>query len=122
MSVVINADFLVDLISGHKFAFSTEEQLHQCLAQLMQEQGIQFEPEVKLNARDRIDFMVGSVGIEVKIKHPLSSVLRQLHRYAQCPEIDELLLISTRAPHALTPTEINGKQVKFVFLGWGMLG
>ena len=117
-----NADFLVDLIGRHRFVFCDEDQLHQALAKLMTQENVQFEAEVRLTPHDRIDFMVGRVGIEVKVGHPLSSVLRQLHRYAQCPEIDELLLVTTRTTHAATPETINGKPVKFSFLGWGMLG
>ena len=117
-----SADFLVDMIGHHRFTFADEDQLHQALAKLMTQEHIEFASEVRLTPHDRIDFMVGRVGIEVKVGHPLSSVLRQLHRYAQCPEVDELLLVTTRAPHAATPETINGKPVKFAFLGWGMLG
>ena len=121
-SVTHNADFLVDLIGRHRFAFANEDQLHLGLAQMMEQEGIAFEAEVRLTPADRIDFMVGKVGVEVKVGHSVSSVMRQLYRYAQRPEIDELLLVTTRAPHASVPETINGKPVKFVFLGWGMLG
>lgn len=116
-----NASRIAELFRGVRFSYANEDQLHAGMAQFMEQSGIEFEAEVRLTVHDRIDFMVGSVGIEVKVGHPLSQVIRQLHRYAQLPQITDLILVTNRCAHAAVPPTINGKPVEFVFLGWGML-
>jgi hypothetical protein len=49
-----------------------------------------------IGARDRIDFLVGSVGIEVKINGSVDNLIRQLSRYATADVISELLVVSSR--------------------------
>lgn len=71
--------------------------------------------EVSLDQHNRIDFVVNvesiRVGVEVKIGGSLSSVLRQLTRYADFPEIDELLLITTRSRHHHVWKTVAGKPL-----------
>ncbi|WP_213816257.1 hypothetical protein [Glaciihabitans sp. dw_435] len=72
----------------------------------------------------RIDMMLSTaddhglpaldLGIEVKIKGSAADVLRQLTRYAKCPEIRELVLITTKAVHTKLPHEILGKTLTIV--------
>lgn len=52
-----------------------------------------------LSRVDRIDFVVGHIGIEVKVKGASAYVTRQLWRYAASPQIDGLLLVTTRREH-----------------------
>lgn len=77
--------------------------------------------EVRLDDHNRIDFLVAlaeslggessTVGVEVKIKGSAKDVLRQLTRYAAIADIDELLLVTTKAAHHRMPAELNGKPV-----------
>lgn len=69
------------------------------------------EREVRLTPHDRIDFLVGDVGVEVKVDGSLASVTRQLHRYAQVEELAGVLLVTTQACHLAVPRELNGKPI-----------
>lgn len=55
--------------------------------------------EVRLTAADRIDLLIGTVGIEVKVAGSVAAVERQLRRYATCGLISELVLVTTRVAH-----------------------
>jgi hypothetical protein len=73
------------------------------------------------DGKSRIDLLVGSTGIEVKIDGSYSSVLRQLTRYAACPELTELILVTTRSKHHLLPATIGTTPVRCVSLiGFGL--
>jgi hypothetical protein len=117
----MTATELATIIRAHRFRFATEAQLQQAIAKLLTDSGIEHEAEVRLTPASRIDFMVGEIGIEIKVGHPLGSVVKQLHRYAQIERLKELLLITNRCRHSLIPETINGKRLEVVFLGWGML-
>ena len=66
---------------------------------------LEYRKEQPLTARDRIDFTVGSTGIEVKTRGSTNALARQLRRYTQSPAIDDLIVITTRREHrARTPT------------------
>lgn len=120
--MIHSATSIRELLGGHRFHYANEDQLQAGIAAALTAAGIAHEREVRLTAHDRIDFLVERLGIEVKVGHPLASVIRQLHRYAQCEQIDELLLITNRCNHALVPESINGKRIEVLFLGWGTLG
>lgn len=63
---------------------------------------------------DRIDFLVGSVGVELKVKGSVGDVIRQLARYAAWPDITELLLVTTQQGHIDSRlAEIGGKPLFF---------
>lgn len=110
------------VLEGFRFQYANEIELQNGIARALSDSKIEFEREVRLTGRDRIDFMAGRIGIEVKVGHPLSSVMRQVHRYMQSGMIDELLVVTNRCRHSIIPESINGKSVEVLFLGWGMLG
>jgi hypothetical protein len=109
------------IIGRYNFNYSHEVALQEGIARVLTIEQMEFAREVALTQRDRIDFMVGRLGIEVKVGHPLAQVMRQLHRYAQLEQVDELLLVTNRCRHAMVPEQINGKPVEVLFLGWGLL-
>ncbi|MFW6031669.1 MAG: hypothetical protein ACOC9T_03670 [Myxococcota bacterium] len=77
--------------------------------------------EVRLDARDRIDFLLepSGIGVEVKVDGSLSEVTRQLHRYAQHDRIRALVLATTKAKHIPVPRELSGKPVCVVHMTGG---
>ncbi len=83
---------------------------------------IEFEKEVKLSPRNRIDFLIsGGIGIEVKRGKPnTGSVINQLERYAGHKIVTELLLVSERSINI--PSRINGKPCMTFNLNrlWGI--
>ncbi|MBF6618804.1 MAG: hypothetical protein ITG02_01055, partial [Patulibacter sp.] len=56
--------------------------------------------EVRLSVRDRIDHVVGRIGIECKVAGDPDSVRRQMERYADHDRIEALVLVTTRSRHA----------------------
>lgn len=108
---------IAELLTGYSFNFSDEKDLQEAIAQIFEAENIPFEREVTITEKDRIDFMVGDIGIEVKIGFSLSAVIHQLHRYAQNEAIRELILVTTKSQHQL-PDEINGKKLTTVNLAF----
>lgn len=104
------------LIGGFRFRYQNEDRLHDGIGQVLADGGITAIAEARLGARDRIDFLAGTTGIEVKIAGTPAEVTRQLRRYAEHPEIAALVLVTTRARHRSVPVEIGGKPVRVVFL------
>jgi hypothetical protein len=63
--------------------------------------------------------MTGKVAIEVKVAGRPAAVLRQITRYAACPEVDALVLVTSRATHRTLGDgkPVNGKPVTVVWIG-----
>src|SRR2546426_527670 len=101
----------MQVIRGHRFLFHTEQDLQAGIAQALDLLGIKYEREVCLTKCDRIDFMVGNVGIEVKVDGALNEVIRQVYRYMHCGQVSALMLITSKARHRLISGEMNGKPV-----------
>jgi hypothetical protein len=87
-------------IGQRAYDISTERALQEGISARLNELGFAHRREVGLTQTDRIDFMIGRLGIEVKTKGSRSALLRQIHRYAQSEEIDELLLVTSSPPLA----------------------
>lgn len=87
---------LVDLLESYRFSFRSERDLQDGVEGVLGAGGLEFEREVRLNARDRIDFMVGSIGLEVKIAGSATNLLRQLARYAEHERVDSLVVVTSR--------------------------
>lgn len=106
----------------YRFNFKNEKELQGGIAEALSAMGAEYAAEVSLKATERIDFLVkDGIGIEVKTNDSrggagLAAVTRQLWRYAKCPEIKALILVTTRSKHRELPTEILGKPVFVVYL------
>lgn len=108
-------DQIAVLIGEYKYLTGTEAEFQNGLARVLEDNRIEHRREYDLGgAYGRIDFFLPeqATGIELKVKGSPSSVLRQLHRYAQCPEIRSLLLVTSRVRLAFPPMEISGKAVR----------
>lgn len=99
-------------ISSARYRWSSEADLQDGLEQLFQILMLNYEREVKLADGERIDFMVGRVGVEVKIKGTQTSVLAQLERYA--PHVDELVLVTGRLQLTRMPETVGGVPLTVV--------
>jgi hypothetical protein len=106
-----------DFVKRYRFRFSSERQLQDGIAQLLADVGEHAEREHVLSSGDRVDFLVHpGVALEVKVGGSRAALTRQLHRYAQCPEVQALLVVSSRMQLALLPASLNGKPVAAVSL------
>ncbi len=85
-----------------------EYDLHALVALALRDKNISFLHEERLGPRCRIDFLAGTVGIEVKKGRPeRKQLMRQLERYAQSPRIEALIVLVER--YASLPGEILQK-------------
>jgi len=86
---------LFDIIGGLKLDLTNEVR-----AQVQMQDAfdgvVEYKREVWLNKKDKIDFLFGRIGIEVKIKSSLSktSIYRQCERYCLSGELDVLILVT----------------------------
>lgn len=97
-----------------------ESDLNALVRRVLVDAGFEVRAEVPLdgNARNRIDFVVGRVGLELKTKGSPAEVLRQLDRYAAAEELDAVILVTTRRALARgLPTELRSKPLSSLQLG-----
>lgn len=74
-----------------------ESQIHLAIASVLRKNHVQFQQEVRIGSRRRIDFLVGEIGIEVKKGKPsLNTIIRQAERYCESDRIKELILVVER--------------------------
>lgn len=101
------------VIRAGRYSFASEVELHGQLERVLRDAGAPVRREVRLSPTDRIDFLCGDIGLEVKVKGQRTPI-RQLTRYAASPQVAGLLLVTTRA--AIVPGPLNGKPVDVVSL------
>ncbi|HEY6329737.1 MAG TPA: hypothetical protein VI756_10400 [Blastocatellia bacterium] len=105
--------FLHTILESRSFLAVDEQALQRGLATVFQDQGIEFWREYDCSPKDRIDFVIGSIGLEVKVDGSRADVVRQLQRYAQY--FDALILVTTRSRHQM-PKTLGGKPLETILL------
>ncbi len=99
-----------------------EYDLHGLVADALQQADIDFRHEAPLAPRCRIDFLCGTVGIEIKRGRPdVNAVSRQLKRYADSGKLSAIILLSEKTAPSL-PGFVSGIPVYPVSLQklWGI--
>ncbi len=102
-------------LSGVRLPLHDEKALQAEMAMHFAALGIPAEREVALGGGDIVDFMVGGIAIEVKIKGGRRDILRQCQRYAAHAQVDALVLATNVAMGF--PPELNGKPTAVLNLG-----
>ena len=98
-----------------------ETDLHALAAEALARAGIGAEHEKKLAPRCRIDFLCGSVGVEIKRgPQQRGRVLEQLRRYAASGQVSALILVTER--NLDLPASVDGIPLRTVCLSrlWGI--
>lgn len=118
----LTAAVVADVLGRWRYSYHDELALHAGMAQALAARlpGAA-RAEVRLSLRDRIDFLVGRVGVECKVAYGAATVLRQLERYAASDEVDDLLLVTTKATHRGLPPVVGGKPLLVLFLAGSVL-
>lgn len=111
----MTTDAITAILRRSSLRYASEDELQEAIALALTAAGIDHEREVRLNARDRIDLLAGTVGIEVKVAGDARRVDRQLERYAASDRVDALILVTNRCRHR-PPPRIDGKPVTVVLL------
>lgn len=107
---------IADVLRAQRFRYANEIELQDGIAAAFAAAGIDARREVPLSSTDKIDFLAGAVGVEVKIASTPAAVRRQLTRYARSLQVAELVLVTTRSAHRSLPPVIGGKPLHVVWL------
>lgn len=116
----VTAATLRSLLEKSTLRTQTEALLQEDVEAALRSEGIAFTREVRLTPTDRVDFLVGSVAVELKTKGARNAVLAQLIRYAQSDRVEDILLVTTRYAHCQMPPELNGKRVLVALIQRGL--
>lgn len=109
------AERIVVALRRHRFHLVDEKRLQAEIAAVLDGEALAHEREVKLASGSVIDFLVGDVGLEVKIKGGKKSIYRQCERYCGFDQVKTLVLATNRSMGV--PPAIGGKPVYVVSLG-----
>jgi hypothetical protein len=119
----MTVDELAAALVSFRFRYKDERELQAGVAQCLTALELPFIPEYVLSPKDRVDFLIvpEGIGIEVKTNDSrggagLSSVTRQLWKYAKHDAVKAIILITTRSKHRDLPSEILGKPIFVVYL------
>lgn len=88
---------VMGLLTGYAYRYASEAQLHDRLAQVLDEAGTTYERERVLDPKNRADFWLDGLVIEVKVDGTLTEALQQVGRYIELPDVAGVLLASTKA-------------------------
>jgi len=111
-----DAGQVIAAIKAFRYAYADEIALQEGIAAALALAGIEADREVRLSRRDKVDFLVGTIGIELKVAGQPAAVERQLGRYAASERISELVLVTTRPAHRSVPRLIGGKPMHVAWL------
>jgi superfamily II DNA or RNA helicase len=111
---LVTVDSVAEVITSRRYRYASEDELQRGIEEAFLAAAVPHHREVNLGAAGRIDFLVGRVGVEVKIAGEVGDVHRQLVRYAARPEVHDLLLVTSRRSHTRIPSVVAGKQLRVV--------
>jgi len=98
-----------------------ETDIHEMVKKRLTDAGLDFIHEAKLGPGCRIDFLVGTVGVEIKKGKPdVNALKRQLARYAASDSLSAIVVLSSRT--VSLPKTVLGKPVHVIVLNqlWGV--
>lgn len=111
---------IIEILTTHRWPLSDEKLLQPLIAIEFARAGLSnISREVHLGPRDIVDFLIGGVAVEVKIKGDRRAIFRQLERYCGYDAVGEIVL-ATNVPMSL-PELIEGKPASIAALGRGWL-
>ena len=112
---------IVSTLPGYSYSYRDEKQFHDGLATALSGEQIGFNREYVASPQDRFDFLCeGGVVIEAKIKGSLSEALRQVDRYCARPEVNAVVIVTTRlwgvTRRLKEDAKLHGKPVRMVMV------
>jgi hypothetical protein len=107
---ITTSDELIAALRRHRFSHTSERELQAAVAGLLSTR-LPIVEERRTSA-GRLDIYVPSLrlAIELKTGGATNGVLRQLYRYAEDPDIDVLVLITSRRRQAAEMPEMLGSK------------
>ncbi len=113
------ATAIARLFGQDRIVLRDEFSLHDALAARLTKAGIEFHREVRMGLHKRPDFVICGIAVELKIGGGAMAILRQLKRYADTPEINGVVLVTTRPVNL--PETLGGKPLRGVNLWRNLL-
>lgn len=110
----MTAQQIIDLLKRFQFNPENEKKLQVQMATVFKNNNVAFRREYYLNDDNHIDFLIGDIGIEVKIKGSKNEIYKQLERYCKFEEVNTIILVTTMSMGMLK--EISGKPVRYINL------
>lgn len=99
---------IIDALKGKRLPLTDEKECQRAILQVLSDLFIPVRREVKISG-GVIDFLVGSVGVEVKLKGAAALIRRQIVRYCADQNIEGVVLLTAK-PVDLAPL-LRGKPV-----------
>jgi hypothetical protein len=112
----LSAAAICEALSRAAFSCSNEAELQVAIQAVL---GDSAQREVQVPGAGRIDFLVGDVGVEVKVAGSLASVGAQLLRYLGSDLLSAIVLVTTKRAHAGLRGTLLGKRVEVHVLTGG---
>ena len=100
---------IFSVLSPQRFLISNEKSVQSAIENVFKNSGIAYKREVTLNEDSIIDFMIGDVGIEVKIKGQKRAIYKQCLRYSEFEAIKSIILVTS--VNTGMPKQLNNKDV-----------
>lgn len=95
-----------------RFACVDEAELQTAVERLLGGMGFPYKRELRLSARDRVDFMIDDgIALELKVKTDGAALLRQCLRYAAHDAVKEIVAASTTHHVLNLPDNVAGKPL-----------
>ena len=111
---------IIEVLTTRQWPLSDEKLLQPLIAIEFVRAGLSdIAREVHLGKRDIVDFLIGDVAVEVKVKGDRRAIYRQLERYCGYEAVGAIVL-ATNVPMNL-PELIEGKPASIAALGRGWL-
>lgn len=113
------ASQILALVRTLRLDLTNEKRTQVGLQEALERAGIVAQREVQLGDGDIVDFMVGNIAIEMKLKGQRRAILDQLERYARHGDVHEIILLTARC--MTLPAHIGGKPAAVGSLSQGWL-
>ena len=111
---------MISLVRRTRLPLHDEKSAQVALQAAFLADGIPHEREFSLSKADIVDFLIeGGIALEMKLKGSRSQILRQIERYAEHDQVQEIILLTGRCMHI--PDEINGKRAVVVWMSGAWL-
>lgn len=112
---------IISLLESWRYAFMDEADLHDGIAIMLDLAKEAYQREHRMGTAGRIDFYLQNrkIGIEVKVGRSgggPSAVIEQLVGYADHPDIEGLIVVTTRMAMKKLPATLRGKPLGVVVL------
>lgn len=114
-------ELLREALSSCRFRFASEIDLQDGIEKCFKIKGIDYLREYQLTAKDRPDFFVDGVAVEIKTKGGLAPLLRQIVRYAEHEDVKAVFVVGTPYWLQQVPDQLCGKPVKALRLMGSLL-